>query len=84
MIDVELACYSRFQVLCAERPAWARPRLRNTDSFHFDGRTFWRRWASGREQLLPSWRAPQYGWVHEPACDCDLCLLRSKGARGAA
>lgn len=84
MIDIERTHFSRFQVLCAERPAWARPALRRKDHFYFDGQSFWRRRESGQEQLLPSWRAPRYGWLHEPGCDCGLCLLQGAEAQRAA
>jgi hypothetical protein len=84
VIDIHQAHYSRFQVLCAERPAWARPPLRRKESFYFDGRSFWQRRESGDERLLPSWRAPRYGWVHESGCDCGLCGLQDAEARGAA
>ena len=83
MIHSDRAPYSRFQVLCAERPAWAQPALRGKEQFYFDGRSFWRRPESGRERLLPSWRAPRYGWVHEPGCDCGLCEVPTR-VRGAA
>ena len=80
MIDSDRAAYSRFQVLCAERPAWAQPALRGKDHFYFDGRGFWRRSQAGGESLLPSWRAPRYGWVHEPGCDCPLCAAQEGDA----
>jgi len=79
MSDGDRASYSRFEVLCAERPAWVQPALRGKEHFYFDGRGFWRRRRAGGESLLPSWRAPRYGWVHESGCDCPLC-----GAQGAA
>ena len=73
------AHYSRFQVLCAERPAWAQPALRREARFYFDGRQFWSRSANG-DRLLPSWRAPRYGWTHEAGCDCSLCASRGQEA----
>ena len=80
MIDGDRASYSRFQVLCAERPAWAQPALRGKEHFYFDGRGFWRRRRAGGESLLPSWRAPRYGWVHESGCDCPLCAVPARTA----
>jgi hypothetical protein len=68
--------YSRFQVLCAERPAWAQPALRRETHFYFDGLRFWSRSTDGTNRLMPSWRAPRYGWVHETDCDCRLCAPR--------
>jgi hypothetical protein len=84
MTSIEQAPLSRFQVLCAERPAWARPALRGKDHFYYDGRCFWYRRENGRDRLLPSWRTPRYGWIHESDCDCGLCALRGAGARWAA
>ena len=72
MMDIDRAQLSRFQALCAERPAWARPALRRETLYYFDGRQFWSRTADG-DRLLPSWRAPRYGWVHEPECGCRFC-----------
>jgi hypothetical protein len=82
--DVERVPLSRFQVLCAERPALARPALRRKDQYYFDGRRFWRRRESSRDRMLPSWRAPRYGWLHESGCDCGLCALQGPGARRVA
>jgi hypothetical protein len=79
MMDTGRAYYSRFQTLCAGRPAWAQPALRRETRFYFDGLRFWSSSENG-ERLLPSWRAPRYGWVHEPGCDCDLCASRGKRA----
>jgi hypothetical protein len=81
---IDQARFSRFQVLCAERPAWAQPALRRKDHYYYDGQCFWRRPESGRDRPLPSWRAPRYGWVHEAGCDCGLCVLQGAGARRAA
>lgn len=67
--------YSRFQVLCVDRPAWAWPALRREKRYYYDGLRFWTRSTDG-DRLLPSWRAPRYGWVHEPDCDCRLCASR--------
>jgi hypothetical protein len=79
--EIGQARLSRFQVLCVERPAWARPALRKKDHYYFDGSRFWRRPESGRDRPLPTWRAPRYGWLHEPDCDCDLCATRGAEAR---
>ena len=76
MMATDQAHYSRFQVLCAERPAWAQPALRRKTRFYFDGLRFWSKATNG-DRLLPSWRAPRYGWVHESGCDCGFC-----GSRG--
>jgi hypothetical protein len=75
MMDIDRAFYSRFQVLCAERRAWAQPALRRETRYYFDGLRFWSR-TTGGDRLLPSWRAPRYGWVHESSCDCSLCASR--------
>jgi hypothetical protein len=72
MTGNDRARYSRFQALCAGRPAWARLALRRETGFYFDGLRFWSRSTDG-DRLLPSWRAPRYGWVHAPGCDCRLC-----------
>ena len=77
------ASLSRFQVLCAERPAWAQPAPRSRTRFYYDGRRFWCYRGAGAGRLLPSWRAPRYGWVHEPDCECDLCIPGDR-RRGAA
>ena len=66
-------------MLCAERPAWAQPAFRRETRFFFDGLRFWSRSADG-DRLLPSWRAPRYGWVHESGCDCGLCASRVEPA----
>ena len=86
LIADDRAAYSRFQVLCAERPAWARPALRSKEHFYFDGRSFWRRPERGRERLLPSWRAPRYGWVHESWLRLPALrwAARRRGRRGPA
>ena len=76
-MTIDQAHYSRFQVLCAERPAWAQPALRRETRFYFDGLRFWSR-SKGEERLLPSWRAPRYGWVHESGCGCGLCAARGE------
>jgi hypothetical protein len=80
MTDIGRAHYSRFQVLCAERPAWARPALRRETHYYFDGLRFWARSADGDDRLLPSWRAPRYGWIHESGCDCRFCDSRVETA----
>lgn len=72
--------YSRFQVLCAERPAWAQPALRRRTRFYYDGMRFWCHGEAGEDRLLPSWRAPRYGWVHQSGCDCRLCIPRDAHA----
>ena len=79
MTDADPAHYSRFQVLCAERPAWAQPALRRETRFYFDGSRFWRR-STNEDRPLPPWRAPRYGWVHETSCDCGLCACRGEEA----
>jgi hypothetical protein len=76
MMDNAQTQYSRFQVLCVDRPAWAWPALRRETRYYYDGLRFWSRSTDG-DRLLPSWRAPRYGWVHEPGCDCHLCAARS-------
>ena len=79
MTTVSQAHYSRFQVLCAERAAWAQPALRRETRFYFDGFRFWAS-SKGEERQLPSWRAPRYGWLHELGCDCALCASRGQEA----
>jgi hypothetical protein len=78
-MDSDRPYFSRFQVLCAERPAWAQPALRRETLFYFDGLRFWSRSDDG-DRLLPSWRAPRYGWVHDPGCNCRLCASRVEEA----
>ena len=58
MTAIDHARYSRFQVLCAERRAWAQPALRRETGFYYDGQRFWAR-TKGRARLRPSWRAPR-------------------------
>ncbi len=65
--------YSRYQILCAEREAWLDGESASSDSYFYDGISFWRRDAKGRERLVPSWRTPGHGWRHAPGCTCHLC-----------
>lgn len=71
-MDAERHTYSRYQVLCAERKAWNEGDGEG-EAYYYDGISFWRRDAKGKERLLPSWRTPTHGWRHDTACDCDLC-----------
>ena len=71
-MDAEQHTYSRYQVLCAERKAW-NDGDGEGEAYCYDGMSFWRRDAKGKERLLPSWRTPAHGWRHDAACDCDLC-----------
>lgn len=74
--------YSRYQILCAEREAWngADESADDGDTYRYDGISFWRRDARGKERLLPSWRTPVRGWYHKGACDCDLCAAHRPAA----
>jgi hypothetical protein len=69
-MDAEGHTYSRYQVLCAEREAWNDG---EDEAYYYDGMSFWRRDAKGKERLLPSWRTPVHGWRHVAGCSCDLC-----------
>jgi hypothetical protein len=68
--------YSRYQILCAEREAWLDGESAAGDSYFYDGISFWRRDAKGKERLVPSWRTPGHGWRHASGCTCDLCAPR--------
>ena len=70
--------YSRYQVLCAERQAWHDGPAGEDDTYFYDGISFWRHDARGKQRLLPSWRTPAHGWRHAEDCDCDLCGSRRK------
>jgi hypothetical protein len=68
--------FSRFQVRCEGRPAWAvdaraRP-------YYFDGLRFWVLGA-GRSRLTIAWQAPSRGWVHGDDCGCSLCADSRRG-----
>lgn len=71
-MDLQRRPFSRFQVLMSGRPAWALDH--KSVPFYFDGLRFWRRTADGRGKVMTSWQAPQFGWVHSPACRCGLCV----------
>ena len=73
--------YSRYQVLCAEREAWTDGAASGRETYFYDGMSFWRRDASGRERVVPSWQAPGHGWRHEAECGCDLCASRRPAVR---
>jgi hypothetical protein len=66
--------YSKYQILCAEREAWLDGE--NADGYYYDGISFWRRDAKGKQRLVPSWRTPGHGWRHADDCTCDLCAAR--------
>lgn len=72
-MDPDHRTYSRYQILCAEREAWLDGESDKSDSFFYDGVSFWRRDAKGKQHLVPSWRAPGHGWRHAPGCTCALC-----------
>lgn len=63
---------SRFAVIDSGERAWAMD-----DKFRlyaYDGRRFWcRRKHSTRYAVVPGWKAPTYGWMHEAGCVCDAC-----------
>ena len=62
--------FSRFQVRCEGRPAWAvdaRDRR-----YYVDGLRFWSLGARSSRMTM-AWKAPGHGWVHEADCGCDLC-----------
>jgi hypothetical protein len=68
--------YSRYQILCAEREAWNDGDDAEGEVYFYDGISFWRRDAKGKDRLLPSWRTPAHGWRHSEGCDCELCAAR--------
>jgi hypothetical protein len=68
--------YSRYQILCAEREAWLDAENPDSESYFYDGISFWRRDPKGKRRLIPSWRTPGHGWRHSEGCDCDLCAAR--------
>ncbi len=71
-MDADRQTYSRYQVLCADREAWNDGEAAS-EAYYYDGMSFWRRDAKGKERLLPSWRTPAHGWRHGEKCDCELC-----------
>jgi hypothetical protein len=73
-MDAERQTYSRYQILCAEREAWFDGGPVGSDSFYYDGMSFWRLGANGKQRLIPSWRTPGHGWRHATDCRCDLCV----------
>jgi hypothetical protein len=68
--------YSRYQILCADREAWLDGETAHSDSFYYDGISFWRRDLKGKQRLIPSWRTPGHGWRHADDCTCELCGQR--------
>jgi hypothetical protein len=74
--------FSRFQVRCEGRPAWAvdgRDR-----KYYYDGLRFWSLGARS-SRMTTAWQAPGHGWVHEDDCGCGLCEdARSEGLSQAA
>jgi hypothetical protein len=75
--------FSRLAAVSAGEPAWAMD-----GKFHlyaFDGTRFWRRRAhSTRYSIIPPWRSPAFGWMHEDGCSCHLCAAFSQQAAKAA
>ena len=62
--------FSRFQVRCEGRPAWA---VDHRDRrYYFDGLRFWSL-GVGRSRVTTAWQAPGHGWAHEDGCGCSLC-----------
>jgi hypothetical protein len=72
-MDADRQAYSRHQILCAERDAWLEGETKDGDTFYYDGVSFWRVAGDGKKSLVPSWRAPGYGWRHDADCTCYLC-----------
>jgi len=75
-MNADRQTYSRYQILCAEREAWLDGESDESDSYYYDGMSFWRRAAKGKQRLVPSWRTPGHGWRHAPGCTCELCTAR--------
>lgn len=71
-MDADRQTYSRYQIICAEREAWLE-RSADGEAYFYDGMSFWRRDAKGKQRLVPSWRTPGHGWRHAPDCTCELC-----------
>ena len=74
--NVARQTFSRCQVICAECEAWNQGEGPGTSTYFYDGISFWRREASGRAYVVPSWRAPGHGWRHAAGCGCELCTSR--------
>ena len=65
----EVTRFSRFQVRCEGRPAWAAD---GRQRYYFDGLRFWTP-GTRNSRLMTAWRVPVHGWVHEDDCGCSLC-----------
>jgi hypothetical protein len=75
-MDTDREAYSRYQVICAECEAWTEGGGVQGAGYFYDGITFWRREANGKQRVVPSWRAPGNGWRHDAGCACELCGAR--------
>lgn len=75
--------FSRFAIICEQHKAWAVDH--KFRSYAFDGMRFWRRrQRSTRYEIVPSWKTPAFGWMHEAECGCKLCANESQGTSQAA
>jgi len=75
-MDADRQAYGRYQVICAACEAWTEGDGVRNAGYFYDGITFWRHEANGRQRVVPSWRAPGHGWRHAAGCDCELCGSR--------
>jgi len=65
--------FSRFAVISEQERAWAVDH--KFRSYTYDGLRFWRRRQhSTRYEIVPSWKTPAFGWMHEAGCECRLCV----------
>ena len=92
-MDADRQAYSRYQVLCADREAWNDGEA-DSEAYYYDGMSFWRRDAKGKERLaalvahpgarLAPWRAvrlrPLHGAPPGPAA-ATLGGLRGRPGR---
>ena len=52
-MNADRQTYSRYQILCAEREAWLDAENAESDSFYYDGISFWRRDPKGKAAPRP-------------------------------
>ena len=72
-MDAHAESYSRYQVICTACEAWTDSDAIGNAGYFYDGISFWRREANGKQRVVPSWRAPGHGWRHSAGCACELC-----------